>query len=632
MRRLLLLVLCFHFLIGAVAYAEDGGETVRTPDNELVENKPGGGQCNMQGFKEALGARESSGKCTARNKSFLGKYQLGKTNALVDIGYTDAKGNWKISGMTDEKFLNDCALQEKAMDAWIAVMAGNVKAAKMSDGKPLTSFIGTPIPRCPDKKLTFSGLLGGRHLCGIGSSGKSGFSGTCWQKKYTGVIAYFDTGGTADGVDGNKTPVSEYICKFNGFETPYEQGGDFSSCGTGDLPPSQPDSKDGFEDEGYYGDLYDPNPEVRHYKMVDELIRSIWIGGLQLMANQMINTMTQQVQIIGSFFDAKHQLETQRLFQQKAAIAHKDYQPSEQMCTIGTFSRNLANTDRRAQFSQVALSQRGIQREAKSGEGISIDGYVSDRLSRFNTFREKFCNPKDNAQGNKDLCVGNPAPEMINRDIDFTRTIDMPLTLAFDPLEASASDDEAAVYALMDNLFHSAPMPTIEKDKMLLENAIIPYQDLRSLMAKRAVARNSLNNIIAQKSFGPKIDDGEGSNAQFLRALVKDMGITDEDEITAILGERPSYWAQMEVLTKKLYQHPEFVVNLYDKPANVARMRASMRAIKVMQDRDISDALQRREMLLSILAELSVRREQNIVDTEILRLPSASPIADGKKP
>jgi len=40
------------------------------------------------------------------------------------------------------------------------------------------------------------------------------------------------------------------------------------------------------------------------------------------MTNQLTATSMQQVQIIGSFFDAKHQLETQRMFQQMTAEAH----------------------------------------------------------------------------------------------------------------------------------------------------------------------------------------------------------------------------------------------------------------------------------------------------------------------
>jgi hypothetical protein len=45
------------------------------------------------------------------------------------------------------------------------------------------------------------------------------------------------------------------------------------------------------------------------------------------MTKQMTTVGLQATKVIGTFFDAKHQLETQRLFQTLMAEAHKDYQP-----------------------------------------------------------------------------------------------------------------------------------------------------------------------------------------------------------------------------------------------------------------------------------------------------------------
>lgn len=609
-------------VLSSVAFAADGGETVDMVNgtSQAGPTPVTGSGCNMQGFKDALAGRESSGNCAARRpgSQFLGKYQLGKKTALADIRYTDANGNW-INGMSDQMFLSSCDIQEKAMDAWIAHMAGGINGATTANGTPLTSYLTQPIPACPDKKLTFSGLLGGRHLCGLGYKGDRANSGTCFKSGYTGLIAYFESGGAKDGKDGLGTRISEYICKFNGYQTPHDNGGDFSSCGGGASYGGSPGAgKEGFDPQGYYGENYDPNPNVRMQNILNDAINTVWIAGLQLMAEQLTVSMMKQAEIIGTFFDAKHQLETQRLFQQKTAQAHKDYHPSEQMCTIGTFARNLSDTERRADLTQMALAQRGVQREMMGGDTITVGGGKSDMISRFATWQENFCNSKDNAHGNKDLCVGDIKDHMINRDIDYTRTVDIPLTLAIDPLKEEVSEDELAAFALMDNLFqHKAPI-VISKEKTLMGNFPLAYQNLRSVMAMRAVARNSFNHILSQKGEGPALDgDAKGMNTPYLRALIKEMGITGEDDITAMLGERPSYWAQMEVLTKKLYQHPNFTVNLYDKPANVTRMRTAMRAIKSMQDSDIQEALIRREMLLSILAEIRVRQEQGRVNNLI---------------
>ena len=153
---------------------------------------------------------------------------------------------------------------------------------------------------------------------------------------------------------------------------------------------------------------------------------------MSLMTNQMTAVAMQQVKIIGGFFDAKHQLETQRLFQQLMAEAHSDYQTSEGMCDIGTTSRALYSSDRKVDLTKQVLSKRGMSRQLRSGKGISRINN-SDLLSRIGIFRLKFCNTQDNGAGLDFLCAGYSAPkETRNKDVDYTRTVDSNLTLEID--------------------------------------------------------------------------------------------------------------------------------------------------------------------------------------------------------
>ena len=75
-----------------------------------------------------------------------------------------------------------------------------------------------------------------------------------------------------------------------------------------------------------------------------------------------------------------------------------------------------------------------------------------------------------------------------------------------------------------------------------------------------------------------------------------------------------SYDGIMEVLTKKIYQDPAFYINLYDNPENVMRQKASIKAIQLMQGWDIVKALHRREMLLAMILELKLRKQQRFVE------------------
>ena len=136
--------------------------------------------------------------------------------------------------------------------------------------------------------------------------------------------------------------------------------------------------------------------------------------------------------------------------------------------------------------------------------------------------------------------------------------------------------------------------------------------DFRQILAKRSVAENSFNEIVGMKAEG----SGIASNARgYMEVVYDNLGIGDpsdilNNDVETLLGEYPSYHAQMEVLTKKLYQRPEFYTNLYDKPVNVERKGASLRAIGLMQNMDRFKSQLRSEAILSVLLEVELLKMQ----------------------
>ena len=417
------------------------------------------------------------------------------------------------------------------------------------------------------------------------------------------------------GVDGEWSEKIKYVCKYGKYtntirfqlKTAHVAWKTFQN-----LPCQEKVVTPGTADTIYRPPGKHP---PSHFNSLEETLKAIWVGAFQLMTTQLSTTMMEQVQVIGTFFDAKHQLETQRLMQQKAAQAHKDYHPSLQMCEIGTFSRDLANTSIRAELSKTAASRAMLDRALASGEVKTVKGSSSDRLTRRDAYIEKFCNIKDNQKQNKLLCKKSGKPEQQNADINFTQTIDAPLTLDINLLdEEEESLEKENLFAFLDYIFMNESFPFVSQSKTEYHPFIGPYQDMRSLVAMRSVAQNSFANIIAQKTAGP---DKEGETAApFLKALMREIGLED-GEIEETIGKNPSYYAQMEILTKKIYQHPEFISNLYDKPANVKRIRAAMTAIKLMQDRDIHDSMLRREMLVSMILELRLRQKQSTLSNNL---------------
>lgn len=347
------------------------------------------------------------------------------------------------------------------------------------------------------------------------------------------------------------------------------------------------------------------------------------LPAMMLFTEQISAMAMHQMVVIGSFLDAKQQLETQRLFQELTARAHKDYHPSEGMCVFGTNVRSLAASDRNIDLSAMGFSNRMRSRELLSGSGVTTMGADSDFLSRVKQFREIYCNPRDNANGLALLC---PSPQDLtraNKDINYSATFDTPLTLNVDLTEntGGASADEADVFALAANLYAHIPAPPISSNNLkfndrINEQGVSQYMNIRALAAKRSVATNSFASIAAMKS------QGEQEVQPYLYALMREMGVgtDDPEEITKYLGERPSYFAQMEMLTKKLYQNPTFYTELYDKPANVERKNVSMQAIELMQKRDIYRSILRSEAILSVMLETSLLEEENKIFNEIPKI------------
>lgn len=642
MHKLLLpvIILC---LFTSTAWAQ--------PDDGL-RGSGGSSTCDWTEYKDSIKATESSGTYTACNECAVfkdgacrqtanGMYQfLGQSTGPGLTTYKNAQaGNPPVaSGCLDfatprpppcspsntsacpscdgQGFNRDeCGpLQEAMMDEFSMRNLQDIQARcpsvveAVNSGRMVSGRYRGETLTCP---VTWSGVLAGAHLGGAGSEGGKGVCGAL--------------SGGANSADNLGTEVLGYVCQHGGLQVPAT-----------DCTPAPYSTSTGGTITVPTTNGWDGHPPPPGRAGWEEPLKLYWVGGLQLMASQLSAVMMQQVHSVGKFFDAKHQLELQRLLQQKYAQAHKDYHPSEQMCEIGTFSRDLLNAEQRAKLTQTAITEKLMDRGLSNGGGTTTEGNISDRKSRLEQYIETFCNIEDNAKNNDLLCETSGDTDQQNMDIDYTRLIDAPLTLDIDltatgastPAEIREEKTETNLFAFLNYIFMHDTLPVTGRSKTTLEKFVIPYQDARSLMAMRSVAHNSFSHLIAMKTSGPKEAGNPETASPYLRSLMREMGMNDTD-IVNFIGENPSYYAQMEVLTKKIYQNPDFVTNLYDKPANVRRIRTAMTAIKLMQDRDIHEALMRREMLISMILELKLREKQQRLTDEIAGTMN-KPIKEGK--
>ncbi len=344
---------------------------------------------------------------------------------------------------------------------------------------------------------------------------------------------------------------------------------------------------------------------------------------LQLMTEQLTVVGMQEMTAIAMFFDAKDQLEAQREHQRLKAQAVKDYHPSGgrrhdgtnnpggQMCRVGSFMKGIAETETKMNKDHLSLSTALMANYTNLFNHGSAYGPETDFKNRLQQFRTTYCDPMDSSKGLELLCdhdadgpgtdVGATDLRRVNADVDFGRTIEFPYTMDIDFSDTNDTNDEEDAVALARNLYWPVALYDVSPER-LNENAQY-YQRARHLMALTNLAHNSYSKLVAMKASAP---DPENAAAQHgwahMKAMMREFGLTDA-QIEEYYGEKPSYWMQMEVLTKKLYQNPDFYTNLYDKPANVERIQVALEAINLMQQRDHYEASLRREILMSGMIE-----------------------------
>ncbi len=392
-------------------------------------------------------------------------------------------------------------------------------------------------------------------------------------------------------------------------------------------------------EDAFWQPLIEENIEDHIYSelnwIVDDFFEDFWLKGLAELTEYLTVFGMYQMEMVGTFFDAKNQIETSRLYFKLQAEAHKDYHPSDDFCYFGTNIRSLAASDARARLNLHTLSGRALQRQLGYASSVSGETAGKDQNARWRQFVNTYCDPKDNnwygVGTGLDFACDRDGPggsvaagaldrRRVNKDIDYTATIDEPRTLEFDFSDTHTTpdlmpQDEQDVLAMAANLYgHSLPTRLLGYSKLKTStDAKRLYLELRSIAAKRSVAVHTFNKIVSMKSAGTDGDSTAPNQPQvgrFMGAVIAELmpetfsasAANDlSEEIYNLIGENPSYYAQMEVLTKKLYQNPRFFSNLYDKPANVARKKVAMKAMELMLDRELLESELRQEMLLSVM-------------------------------
>lgn len=335
-----------------------------------------------------------------------------------------------------------------------------------------------------------------------------------------------------------------------------------------------------------------------------------YVGGLKKIADEIRNAIMHHVASLGAMMDGRNLMDTLRSLQNEAVDTMKNYTPSESICRFGTLSRSLVKSQEVVKKNHLAFTKLMFDRNNQIIHTLysnPIQGITAQLLD----FKKKYCDPSDNGLALKRYCeaIGGTADLIYNRDVDFTRLFDVPLTIDADFTDGGAvTNDQRSLVALFENLSMVPPFAPFEGAQFDMNKNSLTVQDMRAVQAARDVAQNTFGALVAEKVKSPM------QSAVYIKAVLAQLGLGEED-ITRLVGDNPSYFAQMEIMTKKLFQDPSFYAELYDSPANIDRQRVAMKAVELQQNRDLLESLRRREMLLSVLLNLKLRDEQERVNS-----------------
>ncbi len=344
-------------------------------------------------------------------------------------------------------------------------------------------------------------------------------------------------------------------------------------------------------------------------------ITDTWITGHQASAAQGIGTDTAAAGMIGKITDAAVQNKAQLTLQQSTAKAYSTFTPSDSLCRFGTLTRSMAASNTTADETMLSLSSimlgRALHRKGENGTAPQ-----SDFFSQLQNISNLYEDPMDNdgtpvtrrcAPGSASCTIDRAR---INKDINAMQTLLLPQTLHINMKDGNITPDEQDVMMLLTYLSGQEATDALSRDDLDRRGTTdikMLYQDIRNIAARRGVVNASLSSYISQKSSGGK------QAGLYLANVMTEMGLSDADALSYVgmdSNDGPSYNAQMNILTKAVYQNPNYYVGLMDKPANIERNQVSMQAFKLMQRRDMFEGALRREMLLSQLLEMEIAAQQ----------------------
>lgn len=321
---------------------------------------------------------------------------------------------------------------------------------------------------------------------------------------------------------------------------------------------------------------------------VRRAIKNWWEDGylpaLKEMTKQLSTARPDQSLSMGMMEEAKGQVETQRLMQEKMVEQDRRMRTSDLMCPVATVAPALGETERmsRAVANVVTIGSSKIRR-AQTGS-VSEHGRGGERNAQWKVYKDNFCDPNDN-NGASGCAVAGP---MAGKDTDVNsllwgekQTIDMATPVI-------GAQNELLVNTALQNML--APVSPEPIPPSVLQTAQGQREMLkrRSLEARMRTAYNVMARMIGQRTGGKPRPEA---------AAVRAAGLNPGD--LSVVSTNPSYKELMDTMTRDRHRDPAYITKLIDNPENILREQGSIKALQLQQ---MNEIYKRQEELLALTA------------------------------
>lgn len=288
-----------------------------------------------------------------------------------------------------------------------------------------------------------------------------------------------------------------------------------------------------------------------------------WDAALKAMTTQLNSGVSDQARQMSNLFDSSNLTDTARGFQKDEIAAHANFRPTDAACRFDTTATYMATAGRTAQAASTALSQE-LSNQGNALPGTpAVKGTGAVVGSRFQTYRNRFCDHLANGGG---TACGGASATAPNAHI-------MPSVTLFgrETIDMTNPDTLAAVNELVYNITGYTPPETIDPQVLTSPMGKESRLDNRSYLAQMDAINALAFSIVAERAPGPPGNGGLPSEVQQMRQR---MGIGDA-------SATPSEREIRQSIIEQLWD-PAYYVNLTDGSTSIAQKEVFLQAYNLL--------------------------------------------------